>query len=168
MVTKMRPAEAAVNFTVVDRGAIWARLALTINQVSELTGLSRRQLSHWVARGYLTPSSRDPILFNGNAVEQAIYIKQALDAGLSVRRAVAAANAFIAERLQQEPALQLIRTPIVVDLEAKVRSAHNALSVVLDVLAPVADEQLTAQGLRGIPEVEAMHPDTDVPEDKPG
>ena len=145
MVTRTRSTEQPVAFTVIDRGAIWARLALTINQVSELTGLSRRQLSHWVSKGYLVPSSTDPVLFNGNTVEQALYIKQALDAGLSVRRALAAANHFMAEQLQNEPGVKLIRTPLVVDLEAKVRSAYNALAIVLDVLGPAADEHMEAQ-----------------------
>lgn len=142
MVSKTRPLDAAFTFSPVDRGAIWARLALTINQVSELTGLSRRQLSHWVARGYLVPTSRTPVLFSGNTIEQAIYIKQALDGGLSVRRAVSAANRFISEQLQNEPSTQIIRTPAVVDLEAKVRGAYTALGVVLDVLRPLAEEQL--------------------------
>ena len=145
MVTNVRSLDAPVEFAAVDRGAVWARLALTINQVSELTGLSRRQLSHWVTRGYLTPANSDPVLFNGTAVEQAMYIKQALDAGLSVRRAVAAANRYLGDQLHNEPALKLIRTPVVVDMEAKVRSAHAALSVLLDVLAPAADQQLAAQ-----------------------
>ena len=151
MATRMLVADTEFRFVPVDRGAIWARLCLTINQVSELTGLSRRQLSHWVSRGYLIPASSSPVLFDGNTVEQAIYIKQGLDGGLSVRKAVAQANRFIAEQLRNEPAMQVVRTPAVVDLEAKVRSAHSALGIVLEVLSPLAQEHVEAMGIDGDP-----------------
>ncbi len=118
-----------------DRGALWLDLALTQAQLIELCGVSRRQVEHWIARGYLTPRP-DRDRYNGNAVELCLLIKQGLDAGLSLRRAVAQARAFLAEEEACHPSLAQLDPEVLPEIAERLRGARAALAAVREVVEP--------------------------------
>ena len=87
----MKPA----TLTPPNRSALWSRLALTKAQLAELCGVTTRQVSHWTLKGYLGTSSHHPDRYSGEAIDLCVLIKQGLDQGLPLRRAVGQARAFL-------------------------------------------------------------------------
>ena len=79
------------HFRPPNRGALWASLRLTRRQVAQLTGLTERQVGHWLAQGYLPRSVRAPDHLGGDAVDMAVLIRHGLDQGLPLRQAARAA-----------------------------------------------------------------------------
>ncbi len=119
-----------------NRGALWLSLALTQVQVAELCGVSARQVQHWTRRGYLiTRPGSDH--YNGNAVEQCLLIKQGLDAGVSLRRAVAQAQAFLAGEEARQPGLAQLDPEVLPEVAERLRGARAALAAVREVVEPL-------------------------------
>src|SRR3712207_4449045 len=75
-----------------DRGALWLDLALTNTQLARLCDLTTRQIIHWTNQGYIVPSRERPVRYNGQAIDLCVLIKQGLDHGMPLKRAVAAAQ----------------------------------------------------------------------------
>jgi DNA-binding transcriptional MerR regulator len=121
-----------------NRGALWARLALTKTQLAELCGLTARQVSHWTDRGYIPPSPHDPDRYGGDAVDLCVLIKQALQRGIPLRRAVALARAYVADDLAREPTPAAIATPTLATVRGKLRDAEAAIAAVLEAVEPFA------------------------------
>jgi DNA-binding transcriptional MerR regulator len=124
---------------------VWARLALTATQLSQLTGVSRRQVEWWRRRGYLPPSPEAPDRFNGDAVTLAMLIKQAVDGGVPLHRAYELATGHVAATLAKgvakSSAFEPGETPdpsALLDIEQKLLATHNTLGLVLDVMAPLS------------------------------
>src|SRR5205085_12495359 len=86
-------------FQDLNLSQVWARLALTATQLSQLTGVSRRQVEWWRRRGYLPPSPEAPDRFNGDAVTLAMLVKQAVDSGVPLARAYELAIRHLARQL---------------------------------------------------------------------
>lgn len=121
---------------------LWARLALTATQLSQLTGVSRRQVEWWRQRGYLTPSPEQPDRFSGDAVTLALLIKQGLDVGVPLQQAYLLATRHLAAKLSAGLAASTPDTQAnqqaLTDLEQKLLATQNTIGLVLDVIGPLA------------------------------
>ena len=124
-------------FTPPNRGALWSSLALTKSQLAELCGITVRQASHWTSRGYIVPACREPERYNGNAVDTCVLIKQALDHGLPLGRAVARMRAYLAEEMTRQPGAGAIVPPTLLDMREKLRGAEASITAVLQVVEPL-------------------------------
>lgn len=119
-------------------------MALTATQLARLTGLSRRQIEWWRARGYLPLSPTAPDRFNGDAVTLALLMKQAVASGLPPARAHALAARHLAARLAAGLAeaaagdADIAANPgRLVDLQQRLLATHSTIGLVLDVIAPL-------------------------------
>jgi DNA-binding transcriptional MerR regulator len=84
--------DGTFEFTPPNRVKMWRELALTMSQAASLTGVSERQIQHWMDRGYIrsqTPGSRK---VNGEGLDAIVLIRQARISGIPLRRAVALAK----------------------------------------------------------------------------
>jgi len=124
-------------FQPVEIGILWGNLRLTQAQVVQLCGVTRRQFGHWVSRGYVVPASRTPPRFGAQAIEQVALIKQALDAGFPLQRAVRMADAYLAGRRSAGPRDGRFPTPTIVEIEGRLLAAEAAIHGVLDLLQPL-------------------------------
>jgi hypothetical protein len=138
VVRARRARAAALEFTPVDATLLWARLDLTATQLAALAGVSRRQVTWWRQRGYLIPSPGAPDRFGGNAVELVVLMKQAIDAGLPLRRAHDLAARHMAGCLAAGVEQTLAALPgrvraaaSLADLDVQLRAALNVLALVL-------------------------------------
>ena len=137
----MARAIKAGGVTPPNRGALWTSLALTRAQLAQLCGITVRQVAYWTSRGYLVGVGGDRERYSGEAIDRCVLIKQGLDQGLPVRRAVAQARAYLADERRRQPAATAIVPPTLVDICAQLRGAGTALGAVLQVVEP-----LVAQG----------------------
>lgn len=124
---------------------LWARLELTSAQMAKLIGISRRQVEWWRRRGYLPPSPDKPDRFGGDAVTVAELMKQAIDAGVPPARGHELAVRHLARTLRQgvedarQRGLEPASSPSALgDLEQKLLTARSTISLVLDVIRPLA------------------------------
>ena len=133
-----------ITLTPPNRGAIWANLDLTKSQVAKLCGVTTRQVSHWTSRGYLLAAGQDPERFNGDTIDMVLLIKQGLDQGVPLHRAVAAARSYISEELRQQPDAQAIAPPTLVDMLEKLKGAGASIEAVIQVVEPLASRAAPA------------------------
>src|SRR5579872_883620 len=113
-----------------DRGRMWGDLALTIRQAASVTGVSPRQIQHWLDRGYLPPAVRSSRRISGNGLDLITLIHQARIAGVPLRRAVPMAHDALA-RMQVDPLSQMdIGREVISDLEQKLAAAMTAIDAV--------------------------------------
>ncbi len=124
-------------FTPPNRAALWASLSLSKTQLAALSGLSLRQVSHWIAQGYLPRSTRDPERYSGDAVDMAVLIKQGLHQGLLLRQAVEQARAYLAAERSRQPDLYALDAEALAMVAGQVAQADAATRQVLAVVAPL-------------------------------
>lgn len=74
---------------------MWHALALTMSQAAALTGVSERQIQHWMDRGYISPSSEGTRKINGDGLDEVVLIRQARIAGIPLRQAVRLAREYL-------------------------------------------------------------------------
>ena len=118
-----------------DRGRMWGDLALTIRQAAAITGVSPRQIQHWLDRGYLPASVKGSRRISGNGLDLIALIHQGRMAGVPLRRAVPMAQDALA-RLQVDPLSKLdIGREVVADLEQKLAAALSAIDGVRRVMS---------------------------------
>jgi DNA-binding transcriptional MerR regulator len=133
------------DFKDLNLSQVWARLALTATQLSQLTGVSRRQVEWWRRRGYLPPSPEAPDRFNGDAVTLAMLVKQAVDAGVPLARAYELATRHLSRQLAAGVDQATATAPgessdpsALLDIEQKLLATRNTIGLVLDVMAPLS------------------------------
>ena len=80
--------ESEFQFHPPRRTEMWHRLALTMSQAAALTGVSERQIQHWMDRGYINSSSEGTRKINGDGLDEVVLIRQARVAGIPLRQAV--------------------------------------------------------------------------------
>ncbi|HEX6506706.1 MAG TPA: MerR family transcriptional regulator [Chloroflexota bacterium] len=122
--------DTSFQFQPPKRTEIWANLALTMSQAAALTGVSERQIQHWMDRGYIRPSSEGTRKINGEGLDHVVLIRQARIAGIPLRRAVRLAQ----EYLQMESSF---------DLDGRVAPA--TLQKLDEQLGALCDEVVTVQ-----------------------
>lgn len=122
-------------FTAPDRGRMWGELALTIRQAASITGVSPRQIQHWLDRGYLPASTKGSRRVSGNGLDLVSLIHQARLSGVPLRHAVPMAHEFLAH-LQVDPLSQMdIGREVIADLEQKLSAAITAIDAVRRVMS---------------------------------
>jgi DNA-binding transcriptional MerR regulator len=87
--------EAEFRFHPPRRTDMWHELALTMSQAAALTGVSERQIQHWMDRGYISPSSEGTRKINGDSLDEVVLIRQARQAGVPLRQAVRLAREYL-------------------------------------------------------------------------
>ncbi len=87
--------EPAFRFHPPRRTEMWRDLALTMSQAAALTGVSERQIQHWMDRGYISPTSEGTRKINGDGLEEVVLIRQARIAGVPLRQAVRLAREYL-------------------------------------------------------------------------
>ena len=125
---------ATFQFQPVDRDLLWDNLLLHLSQVAELTGLDRRRLSYWVAKGYLQPATREPDRFDGRALEKAWLLRQALAAGIPLRRALRLYEQFSAQQAARRKSGAGAASTELARLRYQLAGARQALADAMETL----------------------------------
>jgi DNA-binding transcriptional MerR regulator len=73
-------------------------LELSLGQVCRVAGISRTQLDYWTTKAHIPTKGRKQRLYDLDAVEMVLLIKQGKDKGLSLQAAIEAAERFRATR----------------------------------------------------------------------
>jgi DNA-binding transcriptional MerR regulator len=87
--------EDTFEFRAPNRAKMWRDLALTMSQAASLTGVSERQIQHWMDRGYIKPTRPGTRKINGENLDMIVLVRQARVAGVPLRRAVHLAREFL-------------------------------------------------------------------------
>ncbi len=83
----------------VDVARHLQKLELSLGQVCRVAGVSKMQLDYWTTRARIPTKGRKQRLYDLDAVETVLLIKQGKDKGLSLQAAIDAARRFKAARL---------------------------------------------------------------------
>ena len=78
----------------VDMAAHLDKLELYLSQVCRLAGISKMQLDYWTNKAQIPTKGRKQRIYDMDAVETVMLIKQAKDKGLNLGAAIAAAREF--------------------------------------------------------------------------
>lgn len=78
-------------------------LDFTLGQVCRAAGVSRMQLDYWTTKARIPTKGRKQRLYDLDAVETVMLIKQGKDKGLSLQAAIEAAKRFKAARAPRIP-----------------------------------------------------------------
>ncbi len=82
----------------VDLGLRLQELELTLGQACLVAGVSKMQLDYWTTRAQIPTRGRKQRLYDMDAVETVMLIKQGKEKGLSLEAAIQAAARFKAAR----------------------------------------------------------------------
>jgi MerR HTH family regulatory protein len=74
------------------------KLELYLGQVCQVAGISKMQLDYWTTKAQIPTKGRKQRIYDIDAVETVMLIKQARDKGLNLNAAIDAAREFKAER----------------------------------------------------------------------
>jgi DNA-binding transcriptional MerR regulator len=88
-------AEESFEFLPPNRVKMWRELALTMSQAASLTGVSERQIQHWMDRGYLDAHDAGTRKISGDNLDTIVLIRQARLAGVPLRRSVVLAREYL-------------------------------------------------------------------------
>ncbi len=78
-------------------------LELSLGQVCRAAGVSKTQLDYWTTRARIPTKGRKQRLYNLDALETVLLIKQGKDKGLSLQAAIEAAGRFKAAKAPRVP-----------------------------------------------------------------
>jgi DNA-binding transcriptional MerR regulator len=116
---------------------IASKVRFTTEQVARLCGISRRQLSYWVQRGFIPGDGA----YTLPAVEKLLLIKGELDQGKSLRQAVQQVESHLADRKRRDEALAAMSDDDLGALfDERLASLENGLARLLEVVAAEPDE----------------------------
>lgn len=74
------------------------KLELTLGQVCRIAGITKMQLDYWTLRANIQTRGRKQRLYDAQALELVMLIKQAKDKGFNLASAIDAARDFKASR----------------------------------------------------------------------
>jgi DNA-binding transcriptional MerR regulator len=80
------------------------KIELYLGQVCQIAGISKMQLDYWTNKAQIPTKGKKQRIYDIDALETVMLIKQAKDKGLNLGAAIEAARRFRAQ--QQAPALQ--------------------------------------------------------------
>jgi DNA-binding transcriptional MerR regulator len=78
----------------IDLAAHLGRLELYLGQVCRLAGISKMQLDYWTNKAQIPTKGKKQRIYDLDAIETVMLIKQGKDKGLSLAAAIAAAQRF--------------------------------------------------------------------------
>jgi DNA-binding transcriptional MerR regulator len=76
----------------------FAKVELYLGQVCQIAGISRMQLDYWTTKARIPTKGRKQRIYDIDALETVMLIKQAKDKGLNLGAAIEAAHRFREER----------------------------------------------------------------------
>ena len=82
----------------VDLAKHLHKIELYLGQVCQVAGISKMQLDYWTNKAQIPTKGRKQRIYDMDAVETVMLIKQAKDKGLNLSTAIEAAHSFKAER----------------------------------------------------------------------
>jgi DNA-binding transcriptional MerR regulator len=83
-----------VDLTPVDVASRLGRIELYLSQVCRLAGISKMQLDYWTNKAQIPTKGKKQRLYDLDAVELVMLIKQGRDKGLNLGDAIEAARRF--------------------------------------------------------------------------
>ncbi len=95
MASSLRPEDL---LEPVDLGLRLQELELTLGQACLVAGVSKMQLDYWTTKAQIPTRGRKQRLYDMDAVETVMLIKQGKEKGLSLEAAIQAAARFKAAR----------------------------------------------------------------------
>ena len=78
------------------------RVELYLGQVCQVAGISKMQLDYWTNKAQIPTKGKKQRIYDIDALETVMLIKQAKDKGLNLGAAIEAARSFRAERSSGE------------------------------------------------------------------
>src|ERR1700749_4835033 len=82
----------------VDIASRLDRIELYLSQVCRLAGISKMQLDYWTNKAQIPTKGKKQRIYDIDAIETVLLIKQGKDKGMSLGAAIEAAHAFRAAR----------------------------------------------------------------------
>src|ERR1041384_6830647 len=77
-----------------------AKVELYLGQVCQIAGISKMQLDYWTNKAQIPTKGRKQRIYDIDALETVMLIKQGKDKGLNLAAAIAAAHGFREQRTQ--------------------------------------------------------------------
>jgi DNA-binding transcriptional MerR regulator len=74
------------------------KVELYLGQVCQIAGISKMQLDYWTNKAQIPTKGKKQRIYDMDALELVMLIKQAKDKGLNLEAAIAAAKRFRSER----------------------------------------------------------------------
>jgi DNA-binding transcriptional MerR regulator len=90
-------------FEPIDTMRHLRKLELTLGQVCRVAGISRTQLDYWTTKARIATKGKKQRLYDLDALEMVLLIKQGKDKGLSLQAAIEAAQRFRAAKAPRVP-----------------------------------------------------------------
>jgi hypothetical protein len=87
------------------------KLELYLGQVCQVAGISKMQLDYWTNKAQIPTKGRKQRIYDMDAVEMVMLIKQAKDKGLNLGAAIDAARQFQLQRLARSRGYASRRIP---------------------------------------------------------
>ena len=91
-------ARSEVELEPVDMAAHLDKLELYLSQVCRLAGISKMQLDYWTNKAQIPTKGKKQRIYDVDALETVMLIKQAKDKGLNLGAAIEAARNFREQR----------------------------------------------------------------------
>ena len=82
----------------IDMSEHIGKIELYLGQVCQIAGISKMQLDYWTNKAQIPTKGRKQRIYDMDAVETVMLIKQGKDKGLNLSAAIEAARRFKAER----------------------------------------------------------------------
>jgi len=86
--------EPSVELEPVDMAAHLDKLELYLSQVCRLAGISKMQLDYWTNKAQIPTKGRKQRIYDRQAIETVMLIKQGRDKGMALAAAIEAARRF--------------------------------------------------------------------------
>jgi DNA-binding transcriptional MerR regulator len=83
------------------------KVGFYLGQVCTIAGISKMQLDYWTNKAQIPTTGRKQRIYNVDALETVMLIKQAKDKGLNLGAAIEAARTFQEQRLEAAPEPEL-------------------------------------------------------------
>jgi DNA-binding transcriptional MerR regulator len=90
----------------IDMSKHLAKIELYLGQVCQVAGISKMQLDYWTNKAQIPTKGKKQRIYDMDAVETVMLIKQGKDKGLNLSAAIEAARKFKAEQLTAAVNLQ--------------------------------------------------------------
>jgi DNA-binding transcriptional MerR regulator len=90
----MTAARFGIALEPVDLGQEMRGVGLYLGQVCQIAGISKMQLDYWTNKAQIPTKGNKQRIYDADAVETVMLIKQAKDKGLNLGAAIASAHAY--------------------------------------------------------------------------
>jgi DNA-binding transcriptional MerR regulator len=94
----------AVYLEPIDLSQHLEKLELYLGQVCRIAGISKMQLDYWTNKAQIPTKGRKQRIYDLQALETVMLIKQGRDKGLNLGAAIEAARRFQADRIPESEA----------------------------------------------------------------